>query len=82
MPASVPSDDAVDGHREPAPFGPPPVHAQQDLAEVLGVDAAVLGVDLQDRVGVVVLADEQAAQLELVEAAAEVVDDRRDLGLL
>ena len=83
MPASVPSADVVDLEVEAAPLGPAPVHAQQHLAPVLGVDAAVLGVDLHDAVGLVVLAGEQAAQLELVERVRRSTSTRGlDLGLL
>ena len=70
MPASAPSDDAVELEAEAASLGPALVHPQQHLAPVLGVDAAVLGVDLDDAVGLVVLAGEQAAQVELVELLA------------
>src|SRR4029079_17931534 len=59
--------DAVDLVTEAAPLGPSSVHAQQYLGPVLGVDAAVFGFDLHDAIGLVVLADEQAAQVELVE---------------
>ena len=59
--------DAVDLVTEATPLGPAAVHPQQDLGPVLGVDAAVFGVDLHDAIGLVVLAGEQAAQVELVE---------------
>ena len=67
MPASVPSLMPVDLEPEAAALGPAAVHPQQDLRPVLGVDAAVFGVDLHDAVGLVVLAGEQAAQVELIE---------------
>ena len=63
--------------REPAPLGPALVHPQQHLAPVLGVDTAVLGVDLHDGVGLVVGAGEQAAQVELVEALPRSTRSRR-----
>ncbi len=57
----------VERDLEAALLGPAGVHAQQHLGEVLRVDAAVLGVDLHDARRIVVLAGEQAAELELVE---------------
>ena len=63
--------DVVDLDVEAPTLGPAGVHAQQHLGPVLGVDAAVLGVDGADGVGLVVLAGEEAAQLELVELGVE-----------
>jgi hypothetical protein len=62
--------DLVDLQREARALGPTAVHPQQDLGPVLRVDAAVLGVDLHDAVGLVVLAGEQAAQVELTQLLA------------
>ena len=58
------------------------VHAQEHLGPVLGVGAALAGLDRHQGVALVVLAGEQGAQLELVEAAAEGGDRLGDLGLL
>ena len=77
MPASGALHLVVELDLEALALGPAGVHAQQHLGEVLGVDPTVLGVDLHDAVGVVVLAGEQAAQLEHV----ELLGDRRDAGL-
>ena len=82
MPASVPSLMPSISNAEAATLGPSAVHPQQDLAPVLRVDAAVFGVDLHDAVGLVVLAGEQAAQVELVELFGDRRDRRVELGLL
>ena len=74
--------DAVDLEAEAASLGPAAVHPQQDLGPVLGVDAAVFGVDLHDAVGLVVLAGEQAAQVELIELLGDRRDGGVELGLL
>ena len=50
---------------------PPRVHAQQHLGPVLRVGTARAGVDLADRVALVVLAAEERAQFEPVELAAQ-----------
>ena len=55
---------------EAAALGPAQVHAQQHVGPVLGVGPALAGLDLADGVGLVVLAGEQRAQLELVEVGA------------
>ncbi len=71
----------VDLDVEAAPLAPAGEHAQEHLGPVGGVGAAGTGVDLADRVALVVLAGEQRAQLELVELADETGDPLRDLGL-
>ncbi len=82
MPGLGPFGHVVQADREATAFTPALVHPQQHLGEVLGVDAAVLGVDLHDAVAVVVLAGEQAAQLELVERRADRGDRVVDVRLL
>jgi hypothetical protein len=52
-------------------FRPPLVHPHHHLGPVLGVGAAVLGVDLAHRVTLVVLAGEERPQLEGVELGAD-----------
>jgi len=71
----------VEGDREAAPLTPLLVHAQQHLGEVLGVDSTILGVDLHDAVGVVVLAGEHAAQLKLIERCRNRANRRLNFGL-
>ena len=61
----------VDLDVEALRLGPARVHAQQHLRPVLRVGAARAGVDLADRVALVVLAAEQRAQLEPVERRAQ-----------
>jgi hypothetical protein len=70
MPASVPSETSSTATGEAPPLGPAAVHPQQHLGPVLRVDPAVLGVDATDGVGLVVLAGEEAAQLEQRQARA------------
>ena len=80
MPASWPGGDLVDLDLEAAPLRPAQVHPQHHLGPVLGVGAAGAGVDLGDRVALVVLAGEQAPQLERVERASrELGDDSLEL---
>ncbi len=82
MPASTPFGFVVERDVEATLLGPSGVHPQQHLGEVLGVDATVLGVDLHDARRVVVLAGEQAAQLEQVEFGCHRADLGFDVGLL
>ena len=56
--------DLVELDLEAAPLRPAQVHPQHHLRPVLRVGATGAGVDLGDRVALVVLAGEQAAQLE------------------
>ena len=56
---------------EASTLGPAHQHPQHHLGPVLRVGAAGAGVDLADRVALVVLAAEQRAQLELVEVACQ-----------
>ncbi len=74
--------DFVDLELEAAAFGPPRVHAQQHLGEVLRVGAAVLRRDGAHGVALVVLTGEERPQLELVERRREAADRLRDLRLL
>ena len=62
-------------------LSPPRVHAQQHLRPVLGVRAAGARVDLGDRVALVVLAREQALQLEGTDARRERADRLGQLAL-
>ena len=71
MPASRPSDDLVDLDREAPALCPAQVHAQHHLGPVLGVGPPGAGVDLGDGVPLVVLAGEQAAQLEIVQGLGD-----------
>ena len=48
-------------------LGPQRVHAQQHLGPIVGVGAAVAGVDRKDRAGRVVPAVEERFELELFE---------------
>ena len=57
-------DTSSSSTSKPAALGPAQVHAQQHVGPVLGVGAALAGLDLADRVALVVLAGEEAAQLE------------------
>ena len=61
----------VDLDPEAAPLGPALVHAQQHLGPVLGVGAAGAGVQLDERVVLVVGPAEQAARLELARAIGD-----------
>ena len=56
---------------EPAVGGPALVHAQEHLGPVLGVGAALPGMDRDDRVAGVVLAVEERRLLEPVELASD-----------
>ena len=56
--------DRLDLDVEAVLLGPAEVHAQQHVGPVLGVGAALAGLDLADRVALVVLAGEQGPQLE------------------
>ena len=67
----------LDLHLEAPALGPALVHPQQHLAPVLGVGSAGARVELGDGVVLVVLAGEEAAQLEVVEATGQVVDESR-----
>ena len=67
----------VDLDLEAPALGPALVHPQEHLAPVLGVGPARTGVELGDGVVLVVLAGEEAAQLEVVEPPGQIVDDGR-----
>ena len=69
IPASWPSVVSSSSKLEAAALGPAQVHPLHHLGPVLRVGPAGAGVDLADRVALVVLAGEQALQLELVERA-------------
>ena len=79
MPASEPAETSSSSTSKPAALGPAQVHAQQHVGPVLGVGAALARLDLADGVVLVVLAGEQAAQLELVEVGAERRRARRSI---
>ena len=77
-----PRRDLVELDVEAPPLGPAQVHAQQHVGPVLGIGPALAGLDLADGVGLVVLAGEQRAQLELVEGGRRSTrSDLGDLGL-
>ena len=67
---------------EAASLRPARVHPEQHLREVLGVDAAVLRVDLHDAWRVVVFAGEEAAELKPVERGGDRGDLLLDVALL
>ena len=73
--------DLVDLEVEAAPLRPAREHAEQHLGPVLRVGTARAGVDLADRVALVVLAAEQRAQLELIELLRSLGDAFGDLTL-
>ena len=62
------------------PFSPAQVHAQQHLGPVGGVDAAGFGPDGDQRLARVVLAGQQGAHLELVDAVPQRPELALDLG--
>src|SRR5438552_2481332 len=64
---------------EAAALAPAEVHAQQHLGPVLRLEPAGAGVDLDDRVAAVVLAAEEAEELELGEAMLDLLDLRGEL---
>src|SRR5664280_2772812 len=64
---------------EAAPLRPTGVHAQHHLRPVLRVRAARTGMDLGNRVAIVVVAGEQGPQLQCPEAAVEVGQHLLDL---
>ena len=61
--------------------GPAVVHPHQHLGPVLGIGAALTGLDLADGITLVELTGEQRAHLELVEHRLERGGLLRDLGL-
>ncbi len=60
-------------------LGPAQVHALQHLRPVHGVDAALTGVDGDDRVGAVVLTRQQRGHLELVDGGTHLLEALGDL---
>ena len=79
MPASWPSWTSSTSKSKPRFCAQRDVHAEQHLGPVLRVGAAGAGVDLADRVALVVLTAEQRAQLEPVELGRDLRDPVRDL---
>jgi predicted DCC family thiol-disulfide oxidoreductase YuxK len=71
--------DVLDLGSEALALGPPQVHAQEHVRPVLGVGAALARLDLAQDIALVVLAGEQASQLQLAEVGVEGCERQLDL---
>ena len=80
-PASVPGWVSIELDVEAPSLRPAREHAQEHLGPVLGVGASGTGVDLADRVALVVLPGEQRTQLQVIELVAQGHDPRFHLVL-
>ena len=67
---------------EIATLSPTGVHAQQHRTPVLGVDAAVLGIDLHNGIRFVVFADEQTAEFHFAQSRPRTGDALGNFGFL
>ena len=81
IPASWPSWISSTSNSKPRFCAQRVIHAEQHLRPVLRVGAAGAGVDLADRVALVVLATEQRAQLEAIELLPDLRHPVGDLTL-